>query len=418
MARARLILDTRTESQSKVTGLFPIAIRIFHKKPRLIRLSHYTSIQGWNDKDKVLRKSVRENAHIDCDALNIEIYEKLDTAKKTIAQLGKSINNIPVDVIVKEVKNRWEAENDSEIKRKYEDCITLEEFGKVLIKRKLKAKKPSTAKWYRDSIDAFKDVNNGKDLKLSEITVKFLKDFETEHRSRGNTTNTISAYMRGASAIYNGAIKEDVFDPDKNTFSRYKIPSSRRVKKKALPKESVNGLKEVQYDHDSSLWHSKNYMIVMFLARGMNFIDLAKLKVKDIYSGYIFYGRSKTDDSLSVKIIPELQEILDYYLKDKGPDEFVFPVGNDGSPEMFKKYRSDRRLMNKNLKIIAKDARIDGKLTTYYLRHSWATIAKHMGISTSMISDALGHQSVSTTEGYLKSFTNDALDDANELVVT
>jgi site-specific recombinase XerD len=69
------------------------------------------------------------------------------------------------------------------------------------------------------------------------------------------------------------------------------------------------------------------------------------------------------------------------------------------------------------LKIIAKDSGFEGKLTTYYLRHSWATIAKHLGISTSMISDALGHQSVATTEIYLKSFVDDALDEANELVI-
>lgn len=418
MAKARLILDTRTESQSKVTGLFPIALRVFHGKPRIIRLSHYTSIMGWNEKDCALRKSARANLELDCDKINAELFDKLSTAKKLISELGKSIDNINVDQLVTEIKKRWELQNDSEIKRKYEECVTLEEFGKVLIKRKLKAKKPGTAKWYRDSIDAFKDVNNGKDMKLSEITVKFLKEFEAEHQFRGNTTNTISSYMRGISAIYNGAIREDQYEPEKNVFSRYKIPSSRRTKKKALPKESFKGLKEVHYPFESTLWHTKNYMMVMFMARGMNFIDLAKLKVKNIYSGYIFYGRSKTNDPLSVKIVPELQEILDYYLKGKGLDDYVFPVGNDGSPEMFKKYRSDRRLVNKNLKKIGQDAGIDGKLTTYYIRHSWATIAKHMGISIGMISDALGHQSITTTEIYLKSFTNDSLDEANLLVVS
>ncbi len=44
----------------------------------------------------------------------------------------------------------------------------------------------------------------------------------------------------------------------------------------------------------------------MFPVRGMNLIDLAKLQVKDIYSGYLYYGRSKTDDPLSVKVTNEL----------------------------------------------------------------------------------------------------------------
>jgi integrase len=226
--------------------------------------------------------------------------------------------------------------------------------------------------------------------------------------------------MRGVSAIYNAAISEDEFRTKKNPFKHFKIPRTKRTKrtkKKALTKESITNFKKTKYEFESQIWHTKNYMMVMFLGRGMNLIDIAKLRVKDIYSGYIFYGRSKTDDSLSVKITVELQEILNYYLEEKKSEDFVFPIGNDGSAEMFKKYRSDRRLVNKHLKIIGKDAGIEGKLTTYYLRHSWATIAKFLGFPISLISDALGHQSVATTEGYLKSYVDDTLDEANELVV-
>ena len=416
MARARLILDTRKASRSSVTGLFPIAIRVFHGRPRIIRLSHYTSAKGWDDANDSLRKSVKDNIDFDCNRINVEIYEKLDAARKVIHELGKSIGNIHVDALVEEIKNRWAAENKSDLKNRYQKCITLEEFGKILIDRKNRANKPATAKWYQNSIDAFNAINEGKKLSLNQITVRLLKEFEAEHLSRNNSINTISAYLRGVRAIYNAAINEDAFKTEKNPFKIYKIPKSKHVKKKALSKESISDFRKVHYEFESSIWHTKNYMMVMFLARGMNFIDLAKLRVKDIYSGYLFYGRSKTDDSLSVKIIPELQKILDYYLTDKKPSDFVFPIGNDGSQEMFTKYSTDRRRVNKHLKTIAKDAGIDGKLSTYYFRHSWATIAKYLGISSEIISDALGHKNLSTTEIYLKSFVNDTLDEANEMV--
>ena len=74
--------------------------------------------------------------------------------------------------------------------------------------------------------------------------------------------------------------------------------------------------------------------------------------------------------------------------------------------------------MNGYLKIIANDAGIEQVFTTYTIRHSWATIAKYMGISTEIISEGLGHNSLRTTEIYLKSFTNTVLDEANELVVS
>ena len=73
--------------------------------------------------------------------------------------------------------------------------------------------------------------------------------------------------------------------------------------------------------------------------------------------------------------------------------------------------------MNERLRIIAADAGIDGQFTTYSIRHSWATIAKYMGISTEIISEGLGHKSLKTTQIYLKSFQNEILDEANERIV-
>ncbi|TQO39758.1 hypothetical protein GQ41_4449 [Arenibacter algicola] len=37
MAKVRLILDTRKSAKSSTNGLYPVAIRLFHKKARIIR---------------------------------------------------------------------------------------------------------------------------------------------------------------------------------------------------------------------------------------------------------------------------------------------------------------------------------------------------------------------------------------------
>ena len=74
--------------------------------------------------------------------------------------------------------------------------------------------------------------------------------------------------------------------------------------------------------------------------------------------------------------------------------------------------------MNERLKIIANDVGIEGSFTTYSIRHSWATIAKYMGISTELISEAFGHSSIKTTETYLKDFDNEILDEVNALVTS
>lgn len=89
-----------------------------------------------------------------------------------------------------------------------------------------------------------------------------MKEFEAEHRAKGNSNNTISAYLRGLSAVYNSAIKEDKFEPEKNPFHFYKIPSSKRTKKKkALPKENFTTIRKLNYPVGSNLFHVKKLFV-------------------------------------------------------------------------------------------------------------------------------------------------------------
>lgn len=419
MARVRLVLDTRESSKSSTTGLYPIALRVFHRKARLIRLSFYTSNVGWDSTLTKFKKSALANKNQNCDYINKELYTLLHKAKKLLDELGESLKSIHVDSLVEHIKLIWEEGEQSTIKKKIINNISLEEWGKTLIARKLKAKKPGTAKWYRGGIDAIKKFNADNDIKLYDITVTFLTDFQAHHEHIGNSNNCISSYLRAVRAIYNSAIKEDEFEPIKNSFIHYKIPKSGRTKKRGISKEKILSIRKLHYEIDSELWHTKNYALTMFNCRGMNFIDLAKLKVNAINNERLQYGRSKTGEPLSVKITDELAQILNYYLtREKDEDDFIFPVGYDGSPETYKHYLSHRRRVNKLLKIIAKDAGIEENLTTYTIRHSWATIAKYMGISTEVISESLGHNSLKTTEIYLKSFHNDVLDEANKMIVS
>lgn len=418
MAKVRLVLDTRKSAKSATIGLFPIAIRLFHRKTRIIRLPYRTSPAGWDDKLMKLKKSAGSNEHIDCDKINESIYDKLHIARKLIVGLGESINSIDSDILVEYIKKAWDKTVDTKIRQEVDNGLTLSDWGKVLIDRKLKSNKPSTAEWYNNSIIAFQKLSIDKKLRLDEITVTFLKNFQIEHESKGNSNNAISSYMRAVRAIYNSAIKEDQFVTKKNPFEHYKIPTTRRTKKKAIVKMNFMKIRDLDYRKGSPIWHAKNYILIMFNCRGMNFVDLVKLQVKDLSGERIFYGRSKTGDQLSVRITDELRKILNFYIQDKTENDYLFPANYDGSTRSYEKYKTQRRRMNGYLKIIAKDAGIEEAFTTYTIRHSWATIAKYMGISTEVISEGLGHNSLRTTEIYLKSFTNTVLDEANELVVS
>ena len=47
---------------------------------------------------------------------------------------------------------------------------------------------------------------------------------------------------------------------------------------------------------------------------------------------------------------------------------------------------------------------VPGKVTSYTARHTWATAGKYCHVPIEIISEGLGHASVTTTEGYMKGF--------------
>ena len=56
---------------------------------------------------------------------------------------------------------------------------------------------------------------------------------------------------------------------------------------------------------------------------------------------------------------------------------------------------------------------IKGKLTLYVARHSWATAARDHHQPISVISEALGHDSETTTQIYLRSIQTSEVDKLN-----
>ena len=57
-------------------------------------------------------------------------------------------------------------------------------------------------------------------------------------------------------------------------------------------------------------------------------------------------------------------------------------------------------------------------ITFHCGRHTWATMAYHCEIHPGIISEAMGHSSITVTETYLKPFSNRKIDEANQKVIS
>ena len=152
--------------------------------------------------------------------------------------------------------------------------------------------------------------------------------------------------------------------------------------------------------------------------QGMNLKDIALLKWKDnIIGDRIVYVRAKTintknaQDHNIIKIEPEIEKILNRYSKE---NEYVFPILEPGLSALTIRYRIKGTLkkISKDLKEIAAELKIDvaDQITHYWARHTYATTLKRSGISTAIISEALGHSSEATTKAYLDKFEQSEID--------
>lgn len=272
------------------------------------------------------------------------------------------------------------------------------------------------ARAYRETKEALIKYA-GNTILFEEITPEFLEKFEVFMRSRGNREGGISFKMRELRALFNTAIRRKLINRDLYPFEEYKVSKLKAAKnKRALSMGDFVKFRDVDLSERPDLIEAYMYFMFSVYTRGMNFVDMMKLKWTDIKDGRIYYTRSKTKGHFDIEITEKVQEILDYYSSQNRTTSYVFPIllNDDLTPQQ-KQNRKHKVLarFNRKLKEIAKIAEIGKNLTSYVARHSYATLLKQKGATTDEISELLGHSDVQITMTYLKEFDNTVLDEAN-----
>jgi len=268
-------------------------------------------------------------------------------------------------------------------------------------------------------------------LTFGEITVSFLSGYEAWLLKNKKSISTVGIYLRPLRAILNMAKEEGVLPGDykypfgTKTKGKYQIPAARNIKK-ALDRETMK--KILEFIPEPGTWEEKahDYWIFIYLANGMNVMDVAHLKYTYIDSEYIRFIRAKTKSSaantfpISVYIQDRMMQVINRQgvKKDKNAI-YIFPIIN--STDTLEKQRADvqqmTKMINKYMKLIAKKLGIDKLITTYTARHTFSTILKKSGVNIQNISEALGHTSINTTRAYLDSFDDESKKEMARLLI-
>lgn len=268
----------------------------------------------------------------------------------------------------------------------------------------------STAHVYKNAVLSFCKFCGTHHVPFRLITRDRLRLYEQHLYENGLKPNTVSTYMRMLRSIYNRGVESGSAPYIHRLFHEVYTGVDVR-QKKAL---AVSDLRKLLYDDPKSerLRRTQSIAALMFQFCGMSFADFAHLEKSAIEQNLLRYNRVKTKTPMSVEILETAQEMMVELRNNRTshPDcpDYLFDILRGDKKRKDEKthreYQSALRQFNNRLKDLARALNISSPVTSYTLRHSWATTAKYRGVSIEMISESLGHKSIKTTQIYLKGF--------------
>lgn len=250
----------------------------------------------------------------------------------------------------------------------------------------------------------------GENLLLSDFNQQIIEQYQQFLKSKGICLNTISCYMRSLRVIYKKTIGDNS-NANANPFNNVFMGKT-KTRKRSIDSDEILRIQQLELPSGSYLRLCRDTMLFSFYALGMPFVDIAHLQRSQIIDNTIFYYRQKTMQPVHIKIEPCIRKIIDYY--DDPQRRYIFPfITATDNVTANCQYQTSLGRYNRTLKRIAMMAGVTSNITSYTMRHTWATLAFRNNIDLPIISKALGHTNTNTTITYIREIDDAPIAEAN-----
>lgn len=261
-------------------------------------------------------------------------------------------------------------------------------------------------KTYRSAVNSFKAFLDKEKLDISELSSALMRSWEKWLKAKyGEAGRAVSAYTACIAFIHGQArlrynSEETGVIKIRNPFQYYKPPKQRQAKHRAVDSKLIQKMIKLRPSLTGREKLGVDAFLISFALMGMNTPDLysCTLDKKDV----IHYCRTKTksrrDDraEMFVKIESCVADIVKEYLAKDGDCAFKFN-------QLYSSYMVFGENINEGLEQFCNRIKID-KITMYWARHSWASIAYENGVPKGVINDCLCHvdREMKVTDIYIK----------------
>lgn len=274
-----------------------------------------------------------------------------------------------------------------------------------------------TARNYQRTYRSFSGFLGGADLPFAAFTELLVEEYNAYLMRRGVVRNTVSFYMRILRAVYNRAVRQRLAEPCTPFVNVY--TGVDHTRKRAVDERLIGRLRNLDLSDSAALMLARDLFIFSYYTRGMAFVDMAFLRKQDLSGGEIHYVRRKTGQQMTVRLEACMREIIRRYEWRTRNTPYVFPLLTAGEPgRAYAQYQVALNYYNRLLKRLSQLLGLEGGLSSYTSRHSWATAARNHHVPITVISAGMGHTSERTTRIYLASLESSVVDSANRKILS
>ncbi|HMR15034.1 MAG TPA: site-specific integrase [Mariniflexile sp.] len=400
MATVQVVLRKKGNAQN----LYPITIRITKdRKTSYISTGQFIGQKFWDNQNKKVKKS-----HPNASRINRLVLKKLSEANDKLLDAEINEEFISVSQVTESVKGK--------------DKVDFFALADMHLENLQNAEKHSQHLTQKGRISKFKKFVGKDKLHFKEITVFLLKNFEgyiinQEKRKPRTAVN----YMILIRKIYNLAISEGFAEHVNYPFGKGKIqiriPESDKV---GLSIEEVKKLENAT-NLTIAQQNAVNVWLTSFYFAGIRVSDVLKLRKSDFKDGRLLYRMNKNQKVVSLKLPEKAKAILELYDEPSlGNKDLIFPylkgTNFNDAKELLIRTKTSTRTLNRRLELVAKQLKIEKKLSMHIARHSFGNISGDK-IPIQMLQKLYRHSSITTTIAYQSSFMKKDTDDALDKVI-
>ena len=394
-------------SKTLSNGQHPIMLRLTkNRKRKYISLHISLALQYWDAEKCKPRRNCPDKERI--EAL---IQQKTQELQSQVMDFKTSDKEYTLNTLVEKASRKVVRQ-------------TVGEYLNGYIDRLLAEKRVGNAKTFQELRTSLTKFCRSLDFYFIDIDAEWLKRYEQWLRvERHYSDNSIGIRFRSLRVLYNSAITDGLIKKTDYPFDTFKVSRFKEATaKRSLTKEDIRRIMDCEVRTLTKypkpfLQLAKDLFLFSYLSCGINLTDILHIRYADIVDGRLVFNRQKTGKLLSFQLQPAALDILDKNRQPNAhPQDYVFPVLRRSvhitAQQQYGRVQRTNKRINRYLKLIGEHLHLPITLTTYVARHSFATVLKRSGVSTSIISESLGHSSEKITQIYLDSFENSQIDAA------